>query len=150
MLRRKIVRQFVSERFGINLCRSSCLNYPRLHVGRLFTGWGSPSSGPRSGWSRLTRGSERHSCVSMPPCGMRRGGQGPRYSLPTRPTSGQTLNCGASGRRKADQPWWMPPVRGVARRPAIALRCAWRPARWNGWNWRGTATAGPRLPSWNN
>ena len=21
---------------------------------------------------------------------------------------------------------------------------------WNGWNWRATATAGPRLPSWNN
>ena len=23
----KVVRQFVSERFGVSLCRSSCLNY---------------------------------------------------------------------------------------------------------------------------
>ena len=26
-LRRKVVRQFVSERFGISLCRRSCLNW---------------------------------------------------------------------------------------------------------------------------
>ena len=31
----KVVRQFVSERFGISRCRSSCLNYPRLHESRL-------------------------------------------------------------------------------------------------------------------
>ena len=27
LIRRKVVRQFVSERFGISLCRSSCLNW---------------------------------------------------------------------------------------------------------------------------
>ena len=43
---RKVVRQFVSERFGISLCRSSCLNY--LHRPGVL-----PSSGPRSGCSRL-------------------------------------------------------------------------------------------------
>ena len=38
----KVVHRFVSERCGINLSRSSCLNYPRLHEGRLCTAWGSP------------------------------------------------------------------------------------------------------------
>ena len=36
----KVVRQFVEERFRLTLSRSSCLNYPRLHGGRLCTGWG--------------------------------------------------------------------------------------------------------------
>ena len=40
---RKVARQFVSERFGIGLgiglSRGSCLNYPRLHGGRLCTVW---------------------------------------------------------------------------------------------------------------
>ena len=45
----KVVRQFVWERFGISLSRSSCLNYPRLHEGRR-TDWGLPSSVPRSDW----------------------------------------------------------------------------------------------------
>ena len=35
----KVVHQFVSGRFGISLRRSSCLNYPRLHEGRLCTAW---------------------------------------------------------------------------------------------------------------
>ena len=35
----KVVHQFVSGRFGISLSRSSCLNYPRLHEGRLCTAW---------------------------------------------------------------------------------------------------------------
>ena len=30
----------------------------------------------------------------------------------------------------------------MGRRPATIQRCAWRRARWNGWNWRATATAG--------
>ena len=36
----KVVRRFVEERFGLSLSRSSCLNYPRLHGGRLCIGWG--------------------------------------------------------------------------------------------------------------
>ena len=35
----KAVHQFVSERFGLSLSRSCCLNYPRLHEGRLYTVW---------------------------------------------------------------------------------------------------------------
>ena len=34
----KVVHRFVPERSGISLSRSSCLNYPRLHEGRLCAG----------------------------------------------------------------------------------------------------------------
>ena len=51
----KAIHQFVSERFGISLSRSGCLNYPRLHEGRLCTAWGLPSSAPRSSCSRRTK-----------------------------------------------------------------------------------------------
>ena len=37
----RAVRQFVLEGCGIGLSRSSCLNYPRLHEGRLCTVWDS-------------------------------------------------------------------------------------------------------------
>ena len=36
---------------------------------------------------------------------------------------------------------------GGAKSPAIIRRCAWRPARWRLWNWRGTATPRPPPPS---
>ena len=31
----RVVHRFVWERFGLSLCRSTCLTYPRLHEGRL-------------------------------------------------------------------------------------------------------------------
>ena len=67
----RVVRRFVSERFGINLSRSGCLNYPRLHEGRLCTVWDLPSSVPRSAWSRLMRPNGGASWRSMLPCGRR-------------------------------------------------------------------------------
>ena len=45
----KVVHRFVWERFGLSLCRSSCLTYPRPHEGRLCAAWDLPSSVPRSG-----------------------------------------------------------------------------------------------------
>ena len=69
----KVVRQFVSERFGISLSRSSCLNW--------LTGWGLPSSVPRSGGSRLMSPSGRPSWRSTPSCGRRPNGLEPGYSL---------------------------------------------------------------------
>ena len=35
----EVVRRFVQERFEVSLSRRSCLNYPRLHEGRLCTAW---------------------------------------------------------------------------------------------------------------
>ena len=63
----KVVRQYVSERCGVSLSRSSCLNYPRLHRGRLCTAWDSPSSVRRNACSRLIRRSGRPSWWSTPP-----------------------------------------------------------------------------------
>ncbi len=31
---------------------------------------------------------------------------------------------------KEEPPWWTPPARAGARRPATNRRCAWRPGRW--------------------
>ena len=85
----KVVHRFVSERFGVSLNRSSCLNY--LHA------WGLPSSAPRSGCSRRTKPNGRPSRRNTPPCGTRRGALAARYSSLTRPISGLTRSCGASG-----------------------------------------------------
>ena len=93
----KVVHRFVSERFGVSLNRSSCLNCPRLHEGRLCTAWGLPSSTPRSGCSRRTKPNGRPSRRNTPPCGTRRGALAARYSSLTRPISGLTRSCGASG-----------------------------------------------------
>ena len=91
----KVVRQFVLERFGINLSRSSCLNY--LH--RL----GFVLKCPKK---RLVKADEakREAFVAEPPGGTRRYGPEPGYSLPTRPTSGRTRNCGASGCSRESRP----------------------------------------------
>ena len=93
----KAIHQFVSERFGISLSRSGCLNYPRLYEGRLCTAWGLPSSAPRSGCLRRTKPNGRPSRRNTPPCGTRQGALAARYSSLTRPISGLTQSCGASG-----------------------------------------------------
>ena len=85
----KVVRQFVSKRFGIGLSRSACLNY--LH--RL----GLVLKRPKK---RLVKADERKReafVADTPPCRTRRGVRERRYSSPTRRTSGRTRNCGASG-----------------------------------------------------
>ena len=85
----KAVRQFVAERFGVSLCRSSCLNY--LH--RLGFAFKRPKK-------RLVKANEskREAFVTeYAAFGTSRSALAGRYSLLTRPTSGPTRNCGASG-----------------------------------------------------
>ena len=103
---------------------------------------------PRNGCSRLMWRNGRSSWQSTPPCRTRRGGLGPRYSSLTRPTFVRTPKCGANGCCVESRPWWTRAARAMAKRPATIRRCAWRPARWNGWNWRGAATQEHRQPSW--
>ena len=55
----RVSHRFVWQRFGVRLCLSSCLNYPRFHGGKLCTGWGLPSSALRSDWSRQTKPNAR-------------------------------------------------------------------------------------------
>ena len=90
----KVMHLDVWECSGLNLCRSNCLNYPRLHEGRFYTGWDLPSSGPGSAWSRRTKPNGRPLWRSTPRCGSRREALAQRYSSPTRPTSGRMPSCG--------------------------------------------------------
>ena len=59
----KVVQHFVLERFGISLCRSSCLNY--LH--RL----GFALKRPKKRLVKANEARGRPSWRSMPPCGTR-------------------------------------------------------------------------------
>ena len=93
----KVVRQFVAERYGISLSRSSCLNWLH-HLGFVL-------KRPKK---RLLKadGAKREAFVAdTPPCGRRRTGLEPRYSSPTRPTFVRTPNCGASGCCVGSRPW---------------------------------------------
>ena len=51
----KLVRQFLLERCSVSLCRSSCLNYPRLHEGRPLHRLGFAFKRPKK---RLVKGDE--------------------------------------------------------------------------------------------
>ena len=85
----KAIHQFVSERFGISLSRSGCLNY--LH--RL----GFAFKRPKKRLLKANEAKRRPSRRNTPPCGTRRGALAARYSSLTRPISGLTRSCGASG-----------------------------------------------------
>ena len=85
----KVVRQFVAERFGVNLCRSSCLNY--LH--RLGFAFKRPKK-------RLVKANEakREAFVGEYAAiwdGSRH--TGAKIFFVDEPTFGRMRNCGASG-----------------------------------------------------
>ena len=82
------MRQFLLEQCGVSLNRSSCLNY--LH--RLGFAFKCPKK-------RLLKADEakREARRNTPPCGTRRGALAARSSSLTRPISGLTRSCGASG-----------------------------------------------------
>ena len=84
-----VVRQFLWERWGVSLSRSSCLNY--LH--RLGFAFKRPKK-------RLVKADEakREGFVAeYAALWDEAGALAQRYSLLTRPTSGLTRDCGASG-----------------------------------------------------
>ena len=90
----KVARQFVLERFGISLSRSSCLNYLR----RL----GFVLKRPKKRLVKADEAKREALVAATPPGGTRRYGPEPGYSLPTRPTStggrGTAVPVGAEGR----------------------------------------------------
>ena len=61
------VRHLVWERFGLRLCRSSCLNYPVSSTGQALQQLGFTFSVTRSAWSRRIKPSGRPSWLSMLP-----------------------------------------------------------------------------------
>ena len=146
----KVVHQFVSERFGLSLSRSSCLNYlhrlgfvlkrPKKRLVKadkrkresFVTEYAALTEEARRFGAKIFFADEAHFRADA---GLRgkwvlRGEPAPRFH---------------EGRL-----WWTRPARGMGRRPATIRQYAWRRERWSGWNWRATATPGPRRPFWNN
>ena len=85
----RVVHQFVADRFGISLNRSSCLNY--LH--RLGFAFKRPKK-------RLLKADETKReafVVEYVALATGQSSLAARYSLLMRPTSGPTRSCGASG-----------------------------------------------------
>ena len=143
----KGVHQFVWERFGISLSRSGCLNY--LH--RL----GFVLKRPKK---RLVKADERkRECFVAEYAALTHEAQltggkiffadEAHFRADAELRGKWVLKGEPAPRFHEGRLWWIRAARGVARRPATTRRCAWRRGRWSGWNWRVTATPGPRPPS---
>ena len=146
----KVVCQYVSERFGISLSRSSCLNYlhrlgfvlkrPKKRLvkaddakrGSFVADYAALWDGAHRSCARIFFADEAH------------------FRADAELRGKWVLKGEAAPRLHGGRLWWTPAARAMARRPATTRRCAWRPARWSGWSWRGTATPEPRLPFWSN
>ena len=77
----KLVRQFLSERCGVSLCRSSCLNY--LHrMGFAF-------KRPRKRLVKADEAKREAFVAEYAALSEEARGLAPRHSLPTKPTSGR-------------------------------------------------------------
>ena len=85
----RVVRQFVSERYGIDLSRSSCLNW--LH--RL----GFALRRPKKRLLKADTAKREAFVAEYAALWHEAYRSGTRYSLPTRPTFVPTPNCGANG-----------------------------------------------------
>ena len=143
----KVVWQFVLERFGINLSRSSCLNY--LH--RL----GFVLKRPKK---RLVKADEakREAFVAEYAArwdeAVRTGARiffadAAHFRADAELRGQWVLKGEPAPRFHEGRLWWNRPARAMAKRPATTRQYVWRRARWNGWNWRATATPEPRPPS---
>ena len=139
----KLVKQFVWERYGIGLSRSSCLNY--LHL------LGFAFKRPKKRLLKADEGKREAFVAGYAALWEECQGTGARIFF----ADEAHFRADAKLRGK----WVLKgkpalvdsrPARSPTRRPAITRRFAWKPVRWNGWNWKGTAMLGPRLPSWNN
>ena len=86
----KVVHRFVSERFGVSLNRSSCLNY----LYRLGFGLQAPQEAAAQGGRSQTGGLRGGIRALWDEAGR---ALAARYSSLTRPISGLTRSCGASG-----------------------------------------------------
>ena len=142
----KVVRQYVSERYGISLSRSSCLNC--LH--RLGFAFKRPKK------RLLKADAERREAFVAEYAALREEARqtgakvffaDEAHFRADAELRGKWVLKGEPALRRENPPWWTRPVRATGRRPATARQCAWRRGRWSGWNWRATATPQHRLPS---
>lgn len=137
----KVVRQLVSQRFSVSLCRSSCLNY--LH--RL----GFSFKRPRK---RLVKADEakREAFVrSTPFLGEVAGRTGAKIFFADEAYFRAHVELRGKWALKGEPALVDSTSPSYGKRPATTRRFAWRPAKWNGWYWKETATAKARWSSWN-
>ena len=143
----RVVREFVLKRFGIELSRSSCLNY--LH--RL----GFVLKRPKK---RLLKADEakREAFVAEYAAlweEVQRSGakiffaDEAHFRADAELRGKWVLRGEPAPRFHEGRLWLTPAARAMGRRPATTRRFAWRPGRWSGWNWRVTATPGHLRPS---
>ena len=93
----KVVHRFVWERFGLSLCRSSCLTYLR----RLGFAFKRPKK------RLLKADEEKREAFVAAYAALREEavGSGAKIFPPTRPTSVPMRSCGAGGCCGESQPW---------------------------------------------
>ena len=143
----KVVHQFVSEGLGISLSRSSCLNYlhrlgfvlkrPKKRLVKADEGkrdafvaeYAALADGARRSGAKIFFADEAH------------------FRADAELRSKWVLKGEPAPRFHGGRLWWTPAARAMARRAATIGRCAWRRARWSGWNWRAIATLEHRRPS---
>ena len=135
----KAVRQFVLESFGLNLSRSSCLNY--LH--RLGFSFKRPKK-------RLLKADEekREAFVAEYAALMDEPGQtgakvffaDEAHFRADAELRGKWVQKGEAALVDSNSP-------RHGEKASYYSAVAWRQARWNGWDWRATATVRPLLPS---
>ena len=125
----KVVRQFVSKRFGIGLSRSACLNY--LH--RL----GFVLKRPKK---RLVKADEQKreafvaEYATLSDEAWRTGAKiffaGEAHFRADAELRGKWVLKGEPAPRFHEgRLWWTRPARAMAKRPATTRQCAWRPVR---------------------
>ena len=131
----KVVRRFVQERFEVSLSRSSCLNY--LH--RL----GFVLKRPKK---RLLKAdaAKRETFVAEYAALVDEAQQvGAKVFFVDEAHFRADADLRGKWVLKGEPALVDSTSRAGAKRPVIIRRCAWKPARWNGWNWRDTATLLP-------
>ncbi len=137
----RVVHRFIRERFGLSLSRGSCLNY--LH--RL----GFAFKRPKKHLLKADEAKRKAFVVEYAALREEVGRTGGKiffadeahFRADAELRGKWTLKGEPAPRLHGGGLWWIRPARGAVRRPAITLRCVWRPVRWNGWNWMGTVTA---------
>ena len=136
----KVVHRFVWGRWGVSLSSYCCLNY--LH--RLGFVLKSPKK-------RLVKADDQKRESFLAECAARwdeAGRSGARIFFADRAHFRTDAELRGKWMLKGEPALVDSTSRAMARRSAITQRCAWRRARWNGWNWRATATPKPRPPFW--
>ena len=129
----KVVHQFVSERFGISLSPSTCLNY--LH--RL----GFALKRPKKRLVKADEAKRESFLAEYAALWDEAHGSRAKIFFAGEAHFRADAELPASGCCEESRRWWTPAVRGVARRPATTRRCAWRPGRWSGWSWKGNSNS---------